>query len=119
VQFFQGSLLEPFAGRRFDMILSNPPYIPKADLATLQQEVRAFEPLGALDGGADGLDFYRAIVARAPEHLSAGGWLIFEVGAGQAPDVLALLQGGGLSAESFTALDPAGIERVVGGRLAP
>jgi release factor glutamine methyltransferase len=119
VQFFQGSLLEPFAGRRFDMILSNPPYIPKAELATLQQEVRAFEPLGALDGGADGLDFYRAIVARAPEHLSAGGWLLFEVGAGQAPDVLALLQSGGLSAESFTALDPAGIERVVGGRLAP
>ena len=118
VQFFQGSLLEPFAGRRFDMILSNPPYIPKAELATLQQEVRGFEPLGALDGGADGLDFYRAIVARAPDHLTAGGWLLFEVGAGQAPEVLRLLQDGGLSADCFTALDPAGIERVVGGRLA-
>ena len=116
VQFFQGSLLEPFAGRRFDMILSNPPYIPKAELATLQQEVCGFEPLGALDGGADGLDFYRAIVARAPDHLSAGGWLLFEVGAGQAPDVLDLLQKGGLSRDCFTALDPAGIERVVGGR---
>ena len=118
VQFFQGSLLEPFADRHFDMILSNPPYIPKAELATLQQEVRGFEPLGALDGGADGLDFYRAIVSRAPAHLKAGGWLLFEVGAGQAPEVLEMLRGGGFSAESFTAIDPAGIERVVGGRLA-
>lgn len=118
VQFFQGSLLEPFAGRRFDMILSNPPYIPASELATLQQEVRGFEPLGALDGGTDGLDFYRAIVAGAPDHLNAGGWLLFEVGAGQAPEVLGLLKDGGLSADCFTALDPAGIERVVGGRLA-
>ena len=118
VQFFQGSLLEPFAGRRFDMILSNPPYIPKAELATLQQEVRGFEPLGALDGGADGLDFYRAIVARASDHLNAGGWLLFEVGMGQAPEVLQLLRGGGFALDSFSALDPAGIERVVGGRLA-
>jgi len=118
VQFFQGSLLEPFAGRRFDMILSNPPYIPAADLATLQQEVRGFEPLNALDGGADGLDFYRAIVAGSPEHLNSGGWLLFEVGAGQAPEVLEMLKNGGLSSDCFTALDPAGIERVVGGRLA-
>jgi len=119
VQFFQGSLLEPFADRRFDMILSNPPYIPKAELATLQQEVRGFEPLGALDGGTDGLDFYRAIVARAPDHLNAGGWLLFEVGMGQAPEVLELLKSGGFAADCFAALDPAGIERVVGGRLAP
>jgi release factor glutamine methyltransferase len=119
VQFFQGSLLEPFADRRFDMILSNPPYIPKSELATLQQEVRGFEPLGALDGGTDGLDFYRAIVARAPDHLNAGGWLLFEVGMGQAPEVLELLKSGGFAADCFSALDPAGIERVVGGRLAP
>jgi release factor glutamine methyltransferase len=118
VQFFQGSLFDPFAGRRFDMVVSNPPYIPAAELATLQQEVRGFEPLGALDGGVDGLDFYRAIVARAPGHLTAGGWLLFEVGAGQAPEVLGLLKVGGFATESFTALDPSGIERVVGGRLA-
>jgi release factor glutamine methyltransferase len=117
VQFSQGSLFEPFAGERFDMILSNPPYIPAADLATLQQEVRGFEPLGALDGGADGLDFYRRITAGAPEHLNPGGWLLFEVGAGQAPDVLGLLKGGGFSLDCFTEIDPAGIERVVGGRL--
>ncbi|GFO59068.1 release factor glutamine methyltransferase [Geomonas silvestris] len=117
VHFFQGSLFEPFAGRRFDMIVSNPPYIRKDELDTLQPEVRGFEPMSALDGGADGLDFYRAIVAGAPEHLNPGGRLLFEVGAGQAPDVLALLQQGGFAAETFTAADPAGIERVVGGRL--
>lgn len=117
VHFFQGSLFEPFAGRRFDMVVSNPPYIRKDELDTLQPEVRGFEPMSALDGGADGLDFYRAIVAGAPEHLNPGGWLLFEVGAGQAPDVLALLQQGGFAAETFAAPDPAGIERVVGGRL--
>ena len=118
VEFVQGSLLEPFTGRRFDMIVSNPPYIPAADLDTLQQEVRGYEPLSALDGGADGLDFYRRITQAAPGYLNPGGWLVFEVGAGQAPQVLELLGAGDLGSESFTALDPAGIERVVGGRLA-
>jgi len=118
VQFFQGSLFEPFSGRRFDMIVSNPPYIPAAELATLQQEVCGFEPLGALDGGADGLDFYRSISAGAPDHLHPGGWLLFEVGAGQAPRVLELLGACGFGAQSFAETDPAGIERVVGGRLA-
>jgi len=118
VQFFQGSLFEPFAGRRFDMIVSNPPYIPAAELATLQQEVRGFEPLSALDGGADGLDFYRRITEQASGHLNPGGWLLFEVGAGQAPQVLGLLRAGGFSADCFRQTDAAGIERVVGGRLA-
>lgn len=118
VEFHQGSLFEPFAGRRFDMIVSNPPYIPAADLATLQQEVRGFEPMNALDGGADGLDFYRRITEQAPGHLNPGGWLIFEVGAGQAPQVLELLASGGFATDNFTAKDPADIERVVGGRLA-
>ena len=118
VEFFQGSIFEPFAGRRFDMVVSNPPYIRKAELAVLQQEVRGFEPQGALDGGADGLDFYRSITTQAPGYLNPGGWLLFEVGAGQAPDVLALLHTCGFTGECFTAPDPAGIERVVGGRLA-
>lgn len=118
VQFFQGSLFEPFAGKRFDMLVSNPPYITSADLATLQQEVRDFEPAGALDGGGDGLDFYRRITADAPAYLNTGGWLLFEVGAGQAGEVLELLNSGGFTNERFTETDPAGIERVVGGRLA-
>ena len=118
VHFFQGSLFEPFAGRHFDMVVSNPPYIPNYELAALQAEVRGFEPMGALDGGGDGLDFYRRIVSDAPGYLNPGGWLIFEVGAGQAPQVLGLLQSGGFTGETFTQTDPAAIERVVGGRLA-
>jgi release factor glutamine methyltransferase len=118
VHFFQGSLFEPFAGRRFDMIVSNPPYITVADLETLQQEVRGFEPLSALDGGTDGLDFYRRITASAPDFLNRGGWLLFEVGAGQAPEVLDLLKENGFIVDCFSQTDPAGIERVVGGRLA-
>lgn len=116
VEFCRGSLLEPFQGRCFDMIVSNPPYIPAAELATLQQEVRGFEPMTALDGGRDGLDFYRRIVESAPRHLHPGGWLLFEVGAGQAPEVLGLLRAGGFAGDCFTRTDPAGIERVVGGR---
>jgi release factor glutamine methyltransferase len=117
VHFFHGSLFEPFAGKRFDMVVSNPPYIPATDIPTLQQEVCGYEPVSALDGGADGLDFYRKIVAAAPEFMNPGGWLLFEVGAGQAPQVLELLNNGGFSSECFSQTDPAGIERVVGGRL--
>jgi release factor glutamine methyltransferase len=117
VQFFHGSLFEPFAGRRFDMIVSNPPYIPAAELQTLQPEVKEFEPVTALDGGADGLDFYRRITSAAPEHLNPGGWLLYEVGAGQAPQVLDLLKEAGFTGDCFTRKDHGGIERVVGGKL--
>ena len=110
-----GSLFEPFSDARFDLIVSNPPYIPTAELATLQPEVRDHEPHGALDGGVDGLDYYRRIVAAAPSHLSAGGWLLVEVGHDQAQDVLAMFASAGITA-TFTARDPAGIERVVGGQ---
>jgi release factor glutamine methyltransferase len=118
VQFFHGSLFEPFAGRRFDMIVSNPPYIPAGELQTLQPEVRGFEPVSALDGGADGLDFYRRITSAAPEYLNPGGWLLYEVGAGQAPQVLELLKEAGFTGDCFTRKDHGDIERVVGGRLA-
>ena len=116
VTLFEGSLFEPFPGRRFDLIVSNPPYIPTADLDELQPEVREYEPRSALDGGPDGLDFYRLIVPAATEHLNPGGWLLFEVGIGQAADVTAMLEQHGFTA-CFTARDPGGIERVVGGRL--
>ena len=69
------------------MIVSNPPYIRTADLADLQPEVRDFEPRMALDGGIDGLDYYRAIIPAAVGHLHPGGWLLFEVGIGQAESV--------------------------------
>jgi release factor glutamine methyltransferase len=114
VRFGRGSLFAPFAGERFDLIVSNPPYIPRADLACLQPEVRDFEPRGALDGGADGLDFYRLIVPAAVDHLCPGGWLLFEVGIDQAAQVRELFAAAGFT-DIFVAKDPAGIERVVGG----
>ena len=117
VTMVNGSLFEPFSGERFDLIVSNPPYIPTAEIAALQPEVRDYEPCDALDGGPDGLDFYRSIIPAAPEHLDSGGWLLFEVGIGQAGQVLELFAGTGRFEELFTAKDPAGIERVVGGRL--
>jgi release factor glutamine methyltransferase len=114
---FQGSLFEPFPGERFDLIVSNPPYIPSADLDGLQPEVRDFEPREALDGGLDGLDFYRLIIPAAPQHLLPGGWLLLEVGIGQAEAVQDLFRSTGLFREIFAAQDPAGVQRVVGGRL--
>ncbi len=111
-----GSLFDPVRGRRFDLVVSNPPYIPAADLAGLQPEVRDYEPREALDGGGDGLDYYRRIIPAAAAHLNAGGWLIVEIGIGQARAVLELFEKAGDFSEVFTARDPGGIERVAGGR---
>jgi release factor glutamine methyltransferase len=72
------------AGARFNLIVSNPPYIPSAEIETLQPEVRDFEPRGALDGGADGLDFYRLIAAQAGAFLKPAGKIMVEFGDGQA-----------------------------------
>jgi release factor glutamine methyltransferase len=118
VRLIPGSLFEPCRGERFDLIVANPPYIPTAELAALQPEVREYEPREALDGGEDGLDFYREIIPAAPDHLAPGGWLLVEVGIGQAPAVFGLFAETGRFAELFAAKDPAGIERVVGGRRA-
>ena len=74
-------------GRRFDLIISNPPYIPSAEIATLQPEVRDFDPRGALDGGVDGLDFYRQLATEAASRLEAGGKLMVEFGDGQSPSL--------------------------------
>ncbi len=68
----------------FDLIISNPPYIPSAEIATLQPEVRDFDPRGALDGGGDGLDFYRLIASQAAAFLKPGGKVMLEFGDGQA-----------------------------------
>lgn len=81
----------PFLGQ-FDLIVSNPPYITKEDMKTLQRSVRDFEPHMALDGGEDGLDFYRAIAAGYKSALRDGGYLCFEFGMGQEQDVCKILQ---------------------------
>ena len=76
----------------FDVIVCNPPYIPSKEIDALQREVRDFEPRSALDGGADGLDFYRRIALDATKYLARGGMLIMEVGAGEAEDVVKLFK---------------------------
>ncbi len=96
----------------YDLIVSNPPYIPTRDLAGLDPEVRLYDPALALDGGADGLTAYRDICALLPELLSPGGLAIFEVGIGQGPDVAALMGAARLSKIACRA-DLAGVERVV------
>lgn len=99
----------------FDLIIANPPYIPRDDLAMLMPEVRDFEPQLALDGGHDGLDAYRALARQAGAIVAPEGWLLVEVGIGQASAVQELFAGAGLT-ELFVSRDLAGIERVVGGR---
>lgn len=99
----------------FDMIVSNPPYIPSRDWETLMPEVRDHEPRLALDGGDDGLTAYRHLAVQANKTLVPGGWLLVEVGIGQAKDVSALFLAAGLC-EIGQRDDYAGIARVVMGR---
>ena len=103
------------AGAPFDLALSNPPYIPTADIDALELEVSRFEPRIALDGGADGLAAYRIIAASLPRLLRPGGAFALEVGAGQAEAVKALAEEAGLSTGEHRR-DLAGIPRVVVGR---
>ncbi len=81
------------AGRTFDLIASNPPYIASAEIATLEPEVRDFDPRLALDGGADGLDFYRRLAREAKPFLKAEGKLMLEFGDGQAPELKKVFEG--------------------------
>lgn len=102
----------------FDVIASNPPYIPTGDIQTLDPSVRDYEPHLALDGGADGLDFYRSIAHKWKSALREDGWLLFEVGMGQAADVEELLrQEGFRSVRSYP--DTRDILRVVEGQWSP
>lgn len=115
VHFLQGNMLS-FINKekiRFDAIASNPPYIPALDLATLQPEVRQWEPATALNGGSDGLDFYRALIEEGPTYLRSGGCLVMELGAGQSPAVLCLLREQRNLMGEFGVRDYAGHERVV------
>ena len=98
----------------FDCLVCNPPYIPSGDIAGLDVSVRDYEPHLALDGGTDGLDFYRSVCRRWRDVLHTGSRLAFEVGIGQADDVLRLMRGEGFG-ELEILPDPAGIPRVVTG----
>jgi release factor glutamine methyltransferase len=100
---------------KFDLIVSNPPYVRDGEMADLQPEVALYEPEIALRGGKDGLDFYRRIAAEAASYLVSGGELIVEAGAGQAADVADILESGGCRAVEVI-LDLGGHQRVVRAR---
>lgn len=111
IDFRETPLLDGIAGP-FDLIVSNPPYVPEIDRASLMPEVREFEPAMALFAGADGLDVIRALVPAAAQALGSGGALIMEIGAGQAEAVAAIVAASGLTLEQI-APDLQGIPRVV------
>lgn len=117
IEFLLGSLFAPVTGRRFDLVVSNPPYIPTADIESLDQEVRDHDPRAALDGGCDGFDVYRSLIPAAVEHLHQDGWLMVEVGVGQAIEVAKMFRQTGRYDEPFIAVDPGRVDRVVGARL--
>jgi release factor glutamine methyltransferase len=124
VGFVACDMATALAGR-FEIIVSNPPYIASGDIAGLAPEVREFDPRRALDGGTDGLDFYRRIAAHAPALLARDGALVVEVGLGQAAAVAALLAAAGL-APSTPRPDLNGVPRALlatrghdGGALGP
>ena len=94
LQLRQGSWFAPVSGS-FDLILSNPPYIPASDIPGLAADVRDYDPLAALTGGPDGLEAYRAIARHAAAHLNPDGHVLVEIGAGQADDVSALFAAAG------------------------
>jgi release factor glutamine methyltransferase len=126
VTFLQGNLLEPLYGRghpapalnssllTFDLIISNPPYIKSDDIKNLQTEIKDWEPLTALDGGTDGLDFYRAIILIARKSLNENGILMLEIGIDCADAIKDILKGSGYSHIELTK-DYAGIERIAVG----
>jgi release factor glutamine methyltransferase len=113
----EGDLFAPFEGERFELVTANPPYIPTAELAELAPDIRDFEPRVALDGGADGLDLVRAVVAGAIAHLEPGGVLAVEVGHDQAGRVAELFESSGFG-EILVRRDYGRRDRVVSATLA-
>ena len=115
IELRQGRWFEPLAGERFDLIVSNPPYVAYNDPHLTQGDLR-FEPRAALVAGPDGLEAVRAIAAGSAPHLSPGGWLLLEHGLGQDAPVRELLAHEGFEG-IYSWPDLAGIARVTGGKL--
>ena len=117
VKFTESDMFAAFCGRlgkkMFNLIISNPPYIPPSVIEGLEPEVRDHEPMMALDGGADGLDFYRIIAQHAPEHLKKGGVLMLEIGFDQKDAVKGLLQETGRFEKIIGLTDLTGKDRIV------
>jgi release factor glutamine methyltransferase len=115
VRFIESDLFSALGDAdTFDIIVANLPYVPTGEIDTLEPEVRDHEPRAALDGGPDGLECVRACISAAPPFVSPGGWILLEVGAGQAEPVTELLAAAGF--ETARPLrDPGGIDRVAQG----
>jgi release factor glutamine methyltransferase len=113
VELRQGSLFDAVAGERFDVVVSNPPYIGEGERDALDAEVREWEPAVALFSGPTGLDLLAELIRRAPGHLLAGGLLALEIGASQATEVSELIRTTGELAEPRVRRDLAGRDRIV------
>ncbi len=114
ISFVQSDLFEQLGDESYDLIVSNPPYIPRAEIEHLMPEVKDHDPMLALDGGEDGLVFYRRLAEEAGKHLRHGGALIMEIGWNQAQDVCHLLEENGYQ-QIRIVKDLAGNDRVVCG----
>ena len=83
ITFMASDWFEALGTEKFDLIVSNPPYIKSGEVGTLARDIREWEPKSALDGGVDGLDFYRKITDKSRQYLKDGGWLMYEIGSDQ------------------------------------
>lgn len=111
IRFLEGDLLGPVAGERFEIVVSNPPYVPNTDRALIAVEVREYEPAVALFAGEDGLDVYRRLLPQAHAALVPGGYIALEIGFSQADSIRNLLGEAGFAKVQFMA-DLQGIPRV-------
>lgn len=118
VDFRRGSLFEAVAGERFDVVVSNPPYVGEEERDGLDAEVRDWEPPGALFAGTGGLEVIRPLVAQAPAHLHPGGLLALEIGAAQGEAVSDLIRATAAFAEPRVIADLAGRDRIVVAEIA-
>lgn len=112
IHWYCGDLFAPLGAERFDIIVSNPPYIPTGEITGLMSEVRDYEPHLALDGSGDGLEFYRRIAREAGDHLTPDGELFLEIGCEQGKEVEKLLSGAGFSSITIHR-DYSGLDRMV------
>lgn len=116
VEFVHSNLFENLKDRKYDIIISNPPYIRTSDIDELMDEVKIHEPMMALDGYEDGLYFYREITSKAKGYLRVGGWLMYEIGYDQGEEVKAIMINNGFD-DIEIIKDLAGLDRIVKGRI--
>lgn len=111
-EFFVGDLFAPLNGNKFDLIVSNPPYIPQKDIATLEDDVKEYEPVSALTDGGDGLSYYRRLLSEGKAYIKENGFIALEIGIYQSNDVKQIAMDNGWKNIKIIK-DYAGIDRVV------